>query len=270
MGIPDERPDEPAEQPLPAGWADGQPPADGREFRAAELAREAGITQRTLRFYRERKLLPPPRREGRIAWYDGHHLARLRTISTLLRRGHTLGGIAELLTAFEKGRTGHSAAELLGVDSVLTSTFSEETPVRLTPEDMADYFRSEITPEDLATALEIGYVTVEGEEVVHVSRRLLEASAALVQEGIPLSAVLEAGRRLRAQVDTISAVFSELLRGYILPGEISAEDLERVDATLERLRPVAKQVVDAELGLALDRRVREEVAEWIRPSPPPE
>ncbi len=35
-----------------------------------ELAREAGITVRTLRFYRERKLIPPPRREGRIAWYD--------------------------------------------------------------------------------------------------------------------------------------------------------------------------------------------------------
>jgi DNA-binding transcriptional MerR regulator len=35
-----------------------------------ELARLAGITVRTLRFYRERKLIPPPRREGRIAWYD--------------------------------------------------------------------------------------------------------------------------------------------------------------------------------------------------------
>jgi len=55
-----------------------------------ELARQAGITVRTLRFYRERKLLPPPRREGRIAWYDDHHLARLRTIAALLERGHTL------------------------------------------------------------------------------------------------------------------------------------------------------------------------------------
>lgn len=41
-----------------------------REYRMAELARLAGITVRTVRFYRERKLIPPPRREGRIAWYD--------------------------------------------------------------------------------------------------------------------------------------------------------------------------------------------------------
>lgn len=57
-----------------------------REYRMAELARLAGITVRTLRFYRERKLIPPPRREGRIAWYDDHHLARLRTIAALLEQ----------------------------------------------------------------------------------------------------------------------------------------------------------------------------------------
>jgi len=46
--------------------ADDTPPA--REYRIGELAREAGITVRTLRYYQERKLLPPPRREGRIGW----------------------------------------------------------------------------------------------------------------------------------------------------------------------------------------------------------
>lgn len=91
----------------------------------AELAKEAGITVRTLRFYRERKLIPPPRREGRIAWYDDTHLARLRTISALLERGHTLNGIAELAEAFDHGR---NVGELLGLGEP-----TEETPVRLSP-----------------------------------------------------------------------------------------------------------------------------------------
>lgn len=104
------------------------PPA--REFRMADLAGEAGITVRTLRFYRERKLIPPPRREGRIAWYNEHHLARLRTIGALLERGHTLGGIAELLSAFDTGR---EVGELLGLENPLVPAWSEETPVRLTP-----------------------------------------------------------------------------------------------------------------------------------------
>ena len=68
-----------------------------REYRIGELAREAGITVRTLRYYQERKLLPPPRREGRIGWYSQAHLDRLRVIGQLLDRGHTLGGIGELL-----------------------------------------------------------------------------------------------------------------------------------------------------------------------------
>ena len=95
-----------------------------REYRMEELAHLAGITVRTLRFYRERKLIPPPRREGRIAWYDDHHLARLRTIAALLERGHTLNGIAELAEALDHGR---DVADVLGV------TPTEEEPVRLTP-----------------------------------------------------------------------------------------------------------------------------------------
>lgn len=140
-----------------------------REYRMEELAKEAGITVRTLRFYRERGLIPPPRREGRIAWYDDHHLARLRTIAGLLERGHTLNGIADLAATFESGR---DVAEVLGLGEP-----TEETPVRLTPEQLADYFEGEVTPENLATALDLGYLATDGDEIVHISRRLLEVSA---------------------------------------------------------------------------------------------
>jgi DNA-binding transcriptional MerR regulator len=247
-----------------AGAGDG---GGGREYRAAELAELAGITTRTLRFYRERKLLPPPRREGRIAWYDEHHLARLRTISGLLARGHTLGGIADLLGAFESGRDSHGTAELLGMESsMITALFAEETPIRLTPEELADYYQGEVTVENLAAALDIGYIAVDGDEFVHASRRLLDASSELVKKGIPLSAVLGAGRELRTQAEAISEVFTEMFRTYLLPKEqecAEALDAGRVNELLTQLRPLAKQVVEAELGLALDRRVRAEIEEWI-------
>lgn len=206
-----------------------------REYRTAELAKEAGITVRTLRFYRERKLLPPPRREGRIAWYDAHHLARLRTITALLERGHTLGGIAELVTAFEHGQ---DVGELLGLGEP-----SEETPVRLTPEELADYFEGEVTPENLATALSLGYLATDGDEIVHISRRLLDVSAALVREGVPLAAVLDAGRRVRAHADELAALFVDVMNTHA------------PDGNPEHLRPLAKSVVDAELSMAMDRRL---------------
>ncbi|SFJ75465.1 MerR HTH family regulatory protein [Streptomyces pini] len=243
------------------------PPA---EYRTAELAGAAGITMRTLRFYRERRLLPPPRREGRIAWYNEHHLNRLRTISALLARGHTLGGIADLIDAFEKGRDAGGAAELLGLESALVSPWSEETPVRLTPEDLAAHFPDEVTSDNLAAALNLGYVAVDGDEVVHVSRRLLDASTALVGEGIPLGAVLEAGRVVREHADAVADLFTNLVRAHLFTGvrELSPDDLRRLSDVMDRLRPLAKQVVDVELALAMDRRVRAELESWSRPDGP--
>jgi len=215
--------------------------ADGsekREYRTEELAEEAGITVRTLRFYRERGLLPPPRREGRIAWYDHHHLARLRTIAALLERGHTLSGIADLTAAFESGR---DAGEALGLVPP-----SEESPVHLTPEALADHFAGEVTPENLAAALDLGYIAVEGDEIIHISHRLLDVSSALVRAGVPLAAVMAAGREVRVHADALAELFATLLRTHT------------PDKDPAQLRPLAKAVVDAELSLALDRRLAAE------------
>ncbi|MER5373690.1 MerR family transcriptional regulator [Streptomyces sp. NPDC002553] len=211
--------------------------ADKREYRTQELAREAGITVRTLRFYRERKLLAPPRREGRIAWYDDRHLARLRTIAALLDRGHTLNGIAELADALDHGR---DVADLLGVSGP-----TEEEPVRLTPEELAARFEGQATPENLAAALDLGYLGTDGDEIVHISRRLLDVSTALVREGIPLAAVLAAGARVREHADALADLFTDLVLNH------ATED------DLPRLRPMARSVVEAELSLALDRRLQE-------------
>ncbi|MFI0513957.1 DNA-binding transcriptional MerR regulator [Streptomyces canus] len=209
---------------------------DKREYRMEELARLAGITVRTLRFYRERKLIPPPRREGRIAWYDDHHLARLRTIAALLERGHTLTGIAELAEALDHGR---DVADVLGVTPP-----TEEEPVRLTPEELAARFEGEVTPENLAAALELGYLGTDGDEIVHISRRLLDVSSELVREGIPLGEVLAAGKRVREHVDDLAEMFADLVLHHA------------TEPDLHRLRPLARSVVEAELSLALDRRLR--------------
>ncbi|MFC6067820.1 MerR family transcriptional regulator [Streptomyces ochraceiscleroticus] len=234
-----------------------------------ELAKEAGITVRTLRFYRERKLIPPPRREGRIAWYNEHHLARLRTIAGLLERGHNLGGIAQLLTAFESGR---DVGELLGLDSgSLVAPFSEETPVRLTPEELADHFKDHVTVDNLAKSLDIGYLAVDGDEFVHISRRLLDASTDLVAEGVPLAAVLDAGRQVRAHADALAELFITVIRTHVLQdvlaraeagGTPGPDELARIAGTIDKLRPLSKSIVDAELSMAMDRRIGTELSAW--------
>lgn len=77
----------------------GEPGGRGgpRRYRAAELAAEVGISVQLLRSYQSKGLLPPPRHEGRVAWYGAHHRERLLHIRHLKERGLSLRMIAEAL-----------------------------------------------------------------------------------------------------------------------------------------------------------------------------
>jgi DNA-binding transcriptional MerR regulator len=80
-----------------------------KEYRVQELARAAGITVELLRSYQSKGLLPPPRHEGRTAWYEARHLERLRLIRDLKERGYSLRMIER---AVERGaeQPGEAAA----------------------------------------------------------------------------------------------------------------------------------------------------------------
>ena len=71
--------------------------AERSRYRAAELADEVGISTQLLRSYQSKGLLPPPRHEGRVAWYGPHHRERLLHIRHLKDRGFSLRMIAETL-----------------------------------------------------------------------------------------------------------------------------------------------------------------------------
>jgi len=67
------------------------------QYRIDQLATSSGVRIDTIRFYQGRGLLPPPRREGRIALYDDAHLERLRRIRGLLADGLSLHLIRRVL-----------------------------------------------------------------------------------------------------------------------------------------------------------------------------
>ncbi len=240
--------------------AGGMPAA--REYRIGELAREAGITVRTLRYYRERRLLPPPRREGRIGWYSQAHLDRLRVIGQLVDRGHTLGGIGELLSAWEHG---YELADLLGFERAMTAPWSDEVPVPVTVADLSAVLVGQLTDEALDEAIRLGYLDVD-QDRVRVSRRLLDTVTVLVREGIPLPAILAAASEVQAGLDTIASLFLDLVLTQV-PGRRGApppHEITRLAQAFERLRPIARAALDAEFGRAMDRRARVTYGEFIR------
>ena len=67
------------------------------EYRVEQLAVRAGVSVDTVRYYQHRRLLPPPRRAGRIALYSDDHLSRTERIRALQAKGLTLAVIRRVL-----------------------------------------------------------------------------------------------------------------------------------------------------------------------------
>ena len=56
------------------------------EMRVEQLSVRTGLSVDTIRYYQSKGLLDPPRRQGRVAWYDDRHLERLDRIRSLQQR----------------------------------------------------------------------------------------------------------------------------------------------------------------------------------------
>jgi DNA-binding transcriptional MerR regulator len=230
------------------------------EYRIDELAREAGTTVRNVRAYQDRGLLPPPRRSGRVGLYTDAHLARLRLIGQLLERGYTLGNIAELITAWERGQ---DLGELLGLEAELVQPWSDEVATTISLEDLNSLFGQD--DDALREAVKLGLLEPEegGERFRVPSPRLLHAGAELVAAGIPLDAVLNHARQLARDTDRIAARFVELVSANVFEpyGDkpFPAEDVPRLAELLRRLRPLAETTVDAYLARAMEARLAREL-----------
>jgi DNA-binding transcriptional MerR regulator len=80
---------------------------EGR-YAIEELADLGGVSRRTVRYYVQEGLLPPPLGLGRGRHYGDQHLERLLKIKALQEQGHPLAAIRAAIDG--KGRTTSAAA----------------------------------------------------------------------------------------------------------------------------------------------------------------
>lgn len=73
-----------------------------KTYTIGELAEEASVTTRTIRYYVSEGLLAPPEKGGRAASYNDEHLARLELIKILKEEFLPLQEIASLLSGLDK------------------------------------------------------------------------------------------------------------------------------------------------------------------------
>jgi DNA-binding transcriptional MerR regulator len=230
-----------------------------------ELARQSGVTSRNIRAYQTRGLLPSPRMEGRVGYYDDAHLARLQYIASLQDRGFSLAAIQCLLEAWDQGR---GLNEVLGFEEALNAPWSDETPARVSVERLMEMFPEGLEdPSLLDRSMALGLVTVVGDEFEAPSPILLKVGAELVAAGIPLAAVLDEYERLVADADRIAGRFVELFESNVWEPFAAAgmppERLGAVTEALQRSRPMASMAMDAALAHAMERAVAASAARQV-------
>lgn len=171
-------------------------------WRVDDLAREAGLTVDTIRYYQREGLLPPAKRSGRAKVYGPEHLRRLERIRELQQRRFSLAAIRALLDSERPGLVegifGDESAtysfddlvEKSGIDRTLASRLREAGFLR----DPTDFGRDAYDRADLDVLDAFSELTRAG-----VRDDVLVEIAAIYAEGIEAmqSQVLEvfAGRR---------------------------------------------------------------------------
>lgn len=238
-------------------------PASKTEYRIDDLARAAKTTVRNVRSYQEKGLLPPPRRDGRVAIYGEAHLARLRLINGLLERGYSLGNIAELVEGWESGQ---DLRALLGFEAAITNPFSAESPTTITLVELAKRFGTGNLGA-LSQAVASGMLEVHGDEFRVPSERLLAVGVELHRAGVPLSAIFSELKTLRRDLDKLASRFVELVTTHVfaphLDAPLSGAEAKRLTDLVHKLRPLAEVAVSAELARALDHQVPAHLGEQM-------
>jgi DNA-binding transcriptional MerR regulator len=236
-----------------------------QEYRIDDLAREAGVASTTVRLYRTKGLLPPPRMEGRTGWFDESHLARLRLIGRLQDEGHSLAGISKLLATWEQGR---GLDAVVGVEEQLDALLHRRAAV-LSPEELAGRFPDgALTPALVQRAHQLGLIefTPDGSVCVPDSR-FVETGAALMELGIPGDVVLDEWEALTEITDDIASRFIALFETHVLPADwrVELDDgrARELAATLMRLKQTAAQVLVAALDSSIAAAGARRLAELI-------
>jgi len=211
-------------------------PESSPDLRVEELARRSGVSVDTIRFYQKRRLLPSPRRAGRVAWYGPEHVERIARIRDLQARGLSLALIRRLLDG-----------ELDATDARLAAAVADESGDELlTLAELAarsgvpDVLLEAVAREELLVAQRrdgfVGYAARDADVV--------RAGLALLDAGFPLPELLELARRqhemTRAIAEDAVAMFDDFVRQPLRDAALT--DDERAARLIEAFRTLLPTV----------------------------
>ena len=208
------------------------------ELTVDELAARTGMTVRTVRFYAAEGLLPPPRRVGRMAYYDARHRMRLELIRTLQEHGYTLAAVERVLSRIPED----ADPAVYAVQAAVLAPWLPEATEELDRAALERRAGRRLTARELGYLEDVGALEKLPGGRFRVSAALLGHAIELMRLPVPTSVLEEStaviGEHAQAVADGLTAIFERSVWGPYRRGEL---DSEEVVAMLARLRPLAVQ-----------------------------
>ena len=215
------------------------------------LAQRTRLTVRNIRAYQSRGLLQPPELRGRTGYYGDAHLARIELIRELQSEGFNLAAIRRLIEG-----AGGETEEVLRFTQAVRKPFEQEESREVGLEDLSEMWGDRADPRILQRALELGLLRDLGgdryeERSPHLGRAGLELARLGIDPETGLDVIAAARRHAEGVADEYVRLFlNEIWQPFVDAGRPQERWPEVRDA-LERLRPLAAEVLLAVFGLAM-------------------
>jgi len=225
------------------------------EYRIDDLARLAGTTTRNIRVYRDRGLLPPPLRVGRIALFNDTHLTRLRLITSMLDRGYNIAHVREMLSAWEEGK---NLGDVLGLETAIVGTWTTEKPQTW---PLVDAQRLVDDPRAFERLVALQLIRVDGARATVTRPKLIDAFNEIRGYGVKLDKLIDLHEQILPEIDKISDKLvragAEHVMDRIKPGQALPADAEIAEliTMLVRFRTQAVATVSATLASSIESNI---------------
>jgi DNA-binding transcriptional MerR regulator len=241
------------------------------EYRIDDLARLGGTTTRNIRVYRDRGLLPPPLRVGRIALFNDTHLTRLRLITSMLDRGYNIAHVREMISAWEQGK---NLGDVLGLETAIVGTWTTEKPETM---PLADAQRLIDDPHAFQRLVALALIRIDETHATLTRPKLIEAFNEMRGYGVEFDKLIDLHEQIVPEIDKISDMLvragAEHVMDRIKPGEPLPADAEIAEliTMLMRFRTQAVATVTATLASSIESNIESLVsrilADYLESSP---